>query len=73
MRTLVWLFVLAFLCPTGARADVYNASNFGLPVTLSSVNYAPATTGIYLGQFDGTCTANIVKTSGTFSVNVEGN
>lgn len=58
--------------PPGWAEGVHNASNFGIPMTLNSVNYAPGTDGIYLGNYDGECTANIVKTSGTFSVNVEG-
>jgi hypothetical protein len=67
------LLGLVLLLPVLAHAEgPGNASNFGLPMTLNSVNYAPDTTGIYLGNFDGTCTANIVKASGTFSVNVEG-
>jgi hypothetical protein len=73
MRT-VFLWLLAFvLLPLAAQAaDGDNASNFGRPMTLNSVNYAPDTTGIPLGNFDGTCTANLVKASGTMSVNVEG-
>lgn len=71
MRILVAAFVLLCCVPAYA-ADGDQASNFGRPLTLNSVNYAPDTTGIYLGNFDGTCTANIVKSSGTFSVSVEG-
>jgi hypothetical protein len=71
MRTLV-LLLLLLASPAWAQPGPQNASNFGQPMTLNSVNYAPDTTGIPLGDYDGVCTANIVKTSGTFSVNVEG-
>jgi hypothetical protein len=71
MRILL-LVALVLVAAVAQAADGDEASNFGQPMTLNSVNYAPNSTGIYLGDFDGKCTANLVKTSGTFSVNVEG-
>lgn len=62
----------AVLATSPAGADTYHASNFGQPLTLNSANYAPDSTGYALGAYDGQCTAQLVLTSGTISVNVEG-
>lgn len=75
MRTLWALLALGMLSvwPVAAHAEgPKNATNFGRPLTLNSVNYAPSETGIPTGDYDGDCTANLVLTSGTLSVNVEG-
>ena len=69
---ILWLLLLLALGSTPALAtDGDTATNFGQPLTLSSVNYAPNTTGIPTGDYDGDCTVNLVKSAGTFSVNVE--
>lgn len=63
-------FLWMLACVPAAHADIYAARTFP-PYTITSTNFAPGPNGESISGYDGDCSAELVLTSGTISVNIE--
>lgn len=66
-----WLVVLALTLATPSVAAEGDEARTFPTRTLNSVNYAPSTSGEDISAYDGTCSIQLVVTSGQIRVNVE--